>query len=297
MTTLNRILTISLFLLLASCGGEEVKPDEKGIKPIKLEYKNQQQSPQQDNSDSSQDNPDPDRFLKAAEINAELGIAYLRRGDIEKADMKLAKAYAQNPESTQVNLGLGLLNERLNYKEKAEEFFREAVKLEGREKAASAHNNYARFLCGLARYDEADQFFQVAFRNKLYQNREVSYTNAGYCAFLAKNYDQAIEYYRTALTNNRTYYPALLNMTKLFAIQKQYPLAKAYIDRYFVVGPVTPDVLVLAYEIEQALGNDSEAATFFNRLKNDFPDSKQTHQAYMLESEIKQNNKTTDNKK
>lgn len=299
MTSIKRILTISLFVLLASCGGEEVKPDKNGLKPIKkLEYKNQQQVSQDDNSSSSfQKESDPNRFIKAAEINAELGIAYLRRGDIEKADMKLAKAYIQNPESTQVNLGLGLLNERLSYKDKAEEFFREAVKLEGEDKAASAHNNYARFLCGQSRYKEADQFFQVAFRNKLYQNREVSYTNAGYCAFSAKKYDQAIEYFRTALKNNRTYYPALLNMTKLFVIQKQYTLAKAYLDRYFVVGPTTPDILVLAYEIENFLGNSSEAITFFNRLKNDFPDSKQTHQAYILESEIKQNNKTNDNKK
>lgn len=300
MTSINRVLTISLFVLLASCGGEEVKPDKNGLKPIKkLEYKNQQQSQQvsQDDNSSSQNEPDPARLKKAAEINAELGIAYLRRGDIEKADKKLAKAYSQNPESTQVNLGLGLLNEYLNYKDKAEEFFREAVKLEGKERAALAHNNYARFLCGQARYKEADNFFQVAFRNKLYQNREVSYTNAGYCAFLAKKYDEAVEYYRTALKSNRTYYPALLNMTKVFVDQKQYPLAKAYLDRYFIVGPTTPDILVLAYEIENALGNDAEAATFFNRLKNDFPDSKQTHQAYLLESKIKQNNKTKDSKK
>lgn len=297
MISLTRVLIISLFVVLASCGGEGVKSDQNSIKPIKLEYKNQSPQVIQDESNSSTNKLDLNRLKKAAEINAELGIAYLRRGDVEKADKKLAKAYIQNPESTQVNLGLALLNEHLSYKDKAEEFFREAVKLEGEYRAASAHNNYARFLCGQARYDEADHFFQVAFRNKLYQNREVSYTNAGYCSFLAKKHEKAIDYYRKALEVNRTYHPALLSMARLFIVQEQFPLAKAYIERYFIVGPKTPDSLLAAYEVEKMLGNSSEATTYLNTLKNYFPDSKQTHKAYMLESNVKQNIKTTDIKK
>lgn len=285
--------------MLTSCSSDEVKPDKTGTKPIKLEYKEQKQ-PEQKAINDSDNSAAPkmsqqERMFKAAEINAELGIAYLRRGDIQKSDLKLAKAYRQNPQSVAVNLGMALLNEKLNYADKAENFFLEAVKLEGKERAASAHNNYARFLCGQGRYDQAEQFFQIAFANKLYQNREISYTNAGYCAFLADKHDRAVEYYRQALSYNKIYAPALLNMAKLFVHNNQMPLAKAYMDRYNIVGPKVPDSILVAYKIEKALGNTAEATTLFNDLKNNYPDSKQTHEAYLLE--FQNSNKTTDNKK
>ncbi len=295
---LLRFIMIFSFISLAACGSDEVKPDKTGLQPIKLEYKKQEGT--QANSGDSAESKEPamsedERLVRAAEINAELGIAYLRRGDVEKADLKLARAYRQNPESVAVNLGLALLNERLQYNEKAEKYFLEAVRLEGKERAAAAHNNYARFLCGQQRFDQADQFFKIAFANKLYQQREISYTNAGYCAFLAGKHDKAIDYYRQALSNNKMYAPALLNMAKLFIHKKQLPLAKAYIDRYKTVGANTPESTLIAYKVEKSLGNDAEATTLFNMLKNNHPDSKQTHEAYMLE--FQNNNKTTDNKK
>ncbi len=296
--SLLRISIAFLFIVLASCGTDETKPDQTDTKPIKLEYKQQDEQKQPAMSEKT-DAAEPEmsmeeRLQKAAEINAELGIAYLRRGDIEKADLKLQKAYRQNSESVAVNLGLALLNEKLKYKEKAEKFFLEAVRLEGKERAASAHNNYARFLCAQGRYDQSDQMFKIAFANKLYQQREISYTNAGYCAFLADKHDKAVEYYREALSYNKTYAPALLNMAKLFLLKKQAPLAKAYMDRYNIVGPQTPDAILVAYKIEKSLGNKAESTTLFNMLKENYPDSKQTHQAYMLEFN---NEKTVDNKK
>ena len=293
MNSLKYLFTALCILGLTSCGSDDVKPDKTGIQPIKLEY-NKSNKTEQPAIDEGNDSQDPkmseeERLKRAAEINAELGIGYLRRGDIEKADFKLSKAYKQNSESVSVNLGLALLNERLKYVDKAEKFFLQAVKYEGKERAASAHNNYARFLCTLGRYQQADQFFKIAFANKLYQQREISYTNAGYCAFLSKNYDRAIEYYRQALSYNRIYAPALLNMSKLFIAKDQIPLAKAYMDRYAVVGPKTPDALITSYKIEKALGNSAEATTLFNTLKNNYPDSKQTHDAYMLEYENSKN--------
>lgn len=299
MSILRHISLAFLFLTLISCGSDEVKPDTTDTKPIKLEYKNnneQNQAVLNDNQGSKEQGiSETERLQRAAEINAELGIAYLQRGDIEKADLKLAKAYRQNNESVAVNLGLALLNEKLQYNDKAEKYFLEAVRLEGRERAASAHNNYARFLCTQGRYKQSEQFFKIAFANKLYQQREISYTNAGYCAFLAKEYDKAVEYYRQALSNNKIYAPALLNMAKLFIAKDQMPLAKAYMDRYKIVGAKTPDSILIAYKIEKGLGNTAEATTLFNVLKINYPDAKQTHEAYMVEFSKK--DKTADNKK
>jgi len=54
-----------------------------------------------------------------------------------------------------------------------------------------------------------------------------------------------------------------------------YLSARAFMQRYFDVGPETPQTLLLAVRVELALGADQAADEYAVRLKRRFPRSEQ----------------------
>ncbi|THB63771.1 MAG: type IV pilus biogenesis/stability protein PilW [Gammaproteobacteria bacterium] len=222
-------------------------------------------------------------ILKAAEINAKLGIAYLKEGKVEVAKKKFAKAYRQNPDSVSVNTGMGVLFERLDDIEKAEEHYKRAVDLEGEQNASNAHNNYASFLCGKKRYKEADRLFMLAAENRMYANREISLTNSGLCAFQQGDKDKAESRFRYALSVNKNYAPALQQMCMISFNKKVYKLAKRYLDRCMGTGMKNLEIVYLGYMIESKLGNDFEKRKYAGMLKSLYPDSKEAFKVYQDE--------------
>ena len=65
----------------------------------------------------------------AAIYNTELGIAYMRRGDLAVAQTKLDRALKENPDDPDVHSARALLFARLQDPEQADREFREALHL------------------------------------------------------------------------------------------------------------------------------------------------------------------------
>src|SRR6185503_8435583 len=86
--------------------------------------------------------PKPER---AAEINLELGIEHLRKGNLQQAKDKIDRALEQNPRYGRAHLVAGMLYNRLGDQSKAESHFERAVSLEP--KNPEFKNNYAVYLC------------------------------------------------------------------------------------------------------------------------------------------------------
>lgn len=217
---------------------------------------------------------------KAAEINAELGLAYLNEGNIEAAKKKLKKAYRQNPDSIIVQTGLGILHERLDDFKAAEKYYKKAVDLEGSNRAGTAHNNYARYLCKKKEYDNADKLFRLAYENKMYKSRELPITNAGVCLLEQGKTKKAKEYFRNALKVNNKFGPALIQMCKISYNEGVIKLSKSYLDRYMYGNQKTLEAIFLGYQIEKKLGNDIEKRKYAGLLKRNYPDSEETAKVY-----------------
>ena len=86
--------------------------------------------------------PKPER---AAEINLELGIEHLRKGNLQQAKDKIDRSLEQNPRYGRAHLVAGMLYNRLGDERKAEMHFERAVALEP--KNPEFKNNYAVYLC------------------------------------------------------------------------------------------------------------------------------------------------------
>ena len=87
---------------------------------------------------------------QAAKLNAELGIAYLERGDVTLAPQKIERALGQNSSDPDVQTAAAILYERIGAFDKADGHYQAAMRGEGND--PNRQNNYAGFLCRRGSY-------------------------------------------------------------------------------------------------------------------------------------------------
>jgi type IV pilus assembly protein PilF len=218
---------------------------------------------------------------KLAELNVQLGAAYLREGNYETALAKIGKALAIDPDYPAAYNILGLIYGRLGEHQKAEEQFKKALSLDPDD--ATSLNNYGQFLCQLDRFAEAQSMFQKALANPLYATPQVASANAGVCAVRANDLVQAETHFRSALSIDPSVPNALLGMAELSYGQKNYVQARDYLQRYLASANHTAKSLWLGVRVERELGDQDAAASYALALRSKFPDSQETR--LLMESE------------
>jgi type IV pilus assembly protein PilF len=235
---------------------------------------------------SSSTLPQPPQSSKkeAARYNLELGVSYLRQGDLKTAQAKLEKAIADDDSLATAYSALGLVFERLGDKPGAEKNYRRAVSMAPED--PDALNALAVFLC-LQKQETAEAMrgFDKALAIPLSRadaNRAMLYTNAGLCA---KRFDLALaeDYLRKALAADPGYKGALLQLADVSFGRSNYLQSRAFLERFLAASPATPDALWLGVRIERALGGAAAARGYADRLKREFPESSETR--LLLESE------------
>lgn len=209
--------------------------------------------------------------VQAADVNTRLGVGYFERGDLEVAIDKLERAIELDPAHVPAYVTLGLIQERLNRPERARRYFRDAIELAPEDGATL--NSYATFLCRQGEYEQSDEFFRRALDDPFYDTRAVALSNAGSCAIRSGRYEAAEGYLREALEVNQDYPNALFHLARLFLQRDEAFRARAFLQRYEAAAGADPEALLLGYRIEERLGNEREAARYFRRLEEQFPES------------------------
>ncbi len=222
--------------------------------------------------------PQPDR---ASDINLELGIDYLRKGNLSEAKDKIERALAQNPRNAKAHSAAGLLYSRLNEVDKADLHFDRAVALG--DNNPEILNSYAAFLCTHERYEKGEKIALKAASDQLYKTPEIAYLNAGNCARNGGKLKEAEDSYRRALKASPRFGAALFQMADLEFSQNEFMSARAFLERYQSVARVSASSLWLAIRIERGLGNARAANDYARRLKDDYPSSPETRALLELE--------------
>jgi type IV pilus assembly protein PilF len=211
----------------------------------------------------------------AAIYNTELGIAYMRRGDLAVAQSKLDSALQENADDPNVHSARALLFARLRDPKHADEEFREALRLAP--KNPDFQNNYAVYLCSVGRVDEGVQSFLKAARNPLYMTPELAYDNAGICLHSAHKDVEAAQMFTDALTIRPNFAQALWQLANIDFSQGKLEQARREIDTFLGANQETPDLLLLAVKVTRAQGDKLDSELYARRLQLDFPDSAQAH--------------------
>lgn len=214
---------------------------------------------------------DDARKQRLAETNAELASSFLQRGQLEFAKERLDKALAADPNHSQANNIMALLQWRFKDYEAAERYFQKAV--HSRENNSEAQNNFGAFLCERGRVEEAEKLFKRAVANPLYKTPAIAYENAGLCYANRKMYAQAEPFFREALQSDPRRPPSLFHMARISFDAGRTLAARGFIQRYLEATEDTPESLILAVQIERLLGHKNDEASYALRLRSKFPTS------------------------
>lgn len=216
-----------------------------------------------------------------ADVNRQLGVEYLRQGNLEQANERLTRAVSQDPRNAAAHGAYALLNERLNEPDLADQHYRRAIRLDGQ--ASSILNNYGRFLCSRGQSGRGLEMFERAADNPLYGTPEVPLTNAGLCLDGLGDAERAEDYFLRALGHNARFAPALLRMAELREAAGHPMSARGFYQRYLEVARQSAETLWLGIRIERALGDRDAVASYALQLRTRFPDSDETRK--LLESD------------
>jgi type IV pilus assembly protein PilF len=218
--------------------------------------------------------PDPaDVANRKANVLIKLGMAYSERGQQEVAMQQYNKALKVYPQSYDAHTVIANLYEQIDQPELAQQHYEEAIDLAPDN--PSTLNNYGKYLCNNGDYQQAEKYFTRAASTPFYSRPWLPLTNAGLCMTKADHFEKAEINFRAALEKHPTYAPALMAMAQLGYQQQKYPTARAFLQRYEALLKLTAEQLLLAVQIEQALGDSTTAAQYAQQLRTQFPQSPQ----------------------
>ncbi|MGI9305441.1 MAG: type IV pilus biogenesis/stability protein PilW [Gammaproteobacteria bacterium] len=199
-----------------------------------------------------------------------------RQNRLDQALKDIKVALKQVPNNGDANNIAGLIYERMGDVGLAEQHFKKAVELQPND--AYTRNNYGTFLCEQGRIFEAEEEFLTAVYDESYPTPEVAYTNAGVCVRRIPDLDRAAQYFHAALEANPNTAKALLNLARIYYEKERFNQAQGNMENYLAVNEPNAKALLLAYRIENALGNKSAADEYSLRLQQRYPDSQELRQ-------------------
>lgn len=171
-----------------------------------------------------------EHMKKAAQLNAQLGLAYLSKGNVSRAKKKLLYALKLDKNSPEINGSMAYFFEKTGDMDNASQYYQNALRIAPANGAQL--NNYGAFLCRRGNYDKAEMYFLKAIQDVNYVNSAGAYENAGLCQMSAKNYKQALAHFEQALTQDPERYESLLEAVKIELRFKKYSKALALLNQF-----------------------------------------------------------------
>lgn len=208
---------------------------------------------------------------KAAATYAELGLGYLRQGNLEMALTKLKRALEIDDDNPEANHYIAEVYNKLGEKALAERHYRRAVRLSPNN--PMVQNNFGAFLCKEGKLAEAEEYLLRSVTESRNRNPALVYENIGLCAYRGGERNKAEEYFRKALDKQPELAKSLYYMAVLSYDKKDYLRARAFIQRYEAVTNHVPQSLRLAARIEQAMGDQNAADKYLATLRQNFPNA------------------------
>ena len=234
-------------------------------------------APQNEDADLSQQigshNP------QAAAYNAELGIGYLREGDVPRAKAKLLLAQKQDPDSPDVWDSLAFFYETTGDTKEAERLYLKAIHLDP--KKGGALNDYGVFLCKVGRYSESLSYFLKANADPDYLNVAATYENAGLCAEEIPDPKSAQQFFILALKNNPDLPVSSLELAEIYFNQGTYEVANRYLQRYNAIAKPTAESIWLDAKLARQANQNDRMIADIQLLKQNFPQSDAYKQAVL----------------
>jgi type IV pilus assembly protein PilF len=149
---------------------------------------------------------------EAAKYNLQLGLAYLKHGDVARAKSKLLLALHENPNDPIILDAMGYFFELTHDLKIAQRYYLQAIKI--MPNAGAVHNNYGTYLCRHGYYRKAIEHFLLATKDINYLHVAAAYKNAGLCALKIQDKKLAREYLQKAIQNDPSEISVIAKLAK-----------------------------------------------------------------------------------
>lgn len=209
----------------------------------------------------------------AAQANVQLGIAYLREGNLQVAKDKLDRALKQDPKNPDVYWATASLYEAMNQPKQAEHNYEKALEISPDN--AQIENTYAVFLCRQGEIDRALPIFERVIADKLYPTPYAAAANAGVCLRGQKRDADAQRFFERAVALGPNFVDAVVGLADLQLDGGKPEAARATVESYIRGGNKSPEVLLLAVRATVAQRDCAAAQLYARLLRRDYPRSAQ----------------------
>lgn len=190
-------------------------------------------------------------------IHTELAARYYKVGQVAVAVNEAESVLKVSPNYVPAHNLLALMYAQLRQNDKADAHFVSALSLEPTN--TDLRNNYAWFLCGSGRSNEALGEFSKVLRDPLYTSMDKALTNAGVCAARIGRMDLAASYLNAALDVSPNNAVAYAYRAHMFISQQSLPAARKDLAQAQANNLGATDLLWLKARLAQASGQTNTA--------------------------------------
>ena len=184
----------------------------------------------------------------AAGAYTDLGLAYLKRGDVSRARQALTHAIALSPTDANALQGMALLSQRQGDSALAEQYYQQT--LSEAPSMTQARNNYATFLFKQQRYPEACNQLERASADTEYARRAQLYANLGQCRLATGQLDRAAASLERARTLDPRYARTYLLEARLAQRRDNRAAAQQAVRQYQRLAGVDQESQSLLDELQ-----------------------------------------------
>lgn len=210
---------------------------------------------------------------RRAKIRLELATGYFSNGQTTVALDELKQAIATDPTYFDAYNLRGLVYQRLNNPQLAEESYRKALSL--KPSAPGVQHNYGLLLCQLGRANEGIQMFKSAIADPSYTERAKTHMAQAGCELSVGRKDAAESSYLRSYELDAGNPITAYNLSKLLFERGEVTRAQFYIRRLNNSALANSETLWLGIKVEQKLGNTEALGQLGSQLRKRFPQSRE----------------------
>lgn len=210
---------------------------------------------------------------KRARLRLELASGYFDQGKTAIALDEIKQALSADPTYANAYTLRGLVYMRLNDPIRAEESFRQAIRLNPRD--ADAMHNYGWFECQRRNYRRAIELFDQALASPIYGGRAKTFMTKGICEVALGQFNEAEGSFTRSYELDASNPITGFNLSKLLMQKGDLQRAQFYIRRINNSEQANAESLWLGMRIERKLGNDTAVRQLGDQLQRRYPTSKE----------------------